>query len=449
MRGPAPASGKVMSQGPRIYNLFPLLAGPLPRWRSHFERAAAMGFTWAFVNPFHQAGYSGSLYSVKDYYAIDPRLADGSGRPAAAQLRDMLNQASRLGLSVMMDLAINHTAFDSLLTREHPDWFRREPDGKIAHPAATDGGTRVVWGDLAEVDNSHSPDREALWAYWRKLALHFAGLGFRGFRCDAAYQVPAALWRDIIGTVKAEYPDALFFGETLGCTSKQTLATARAGFDFIFNSSKWWDFREPWCLEQYGETAPVVPSISFPESHDTPRLASELDADRAAVLQRYAFAAVFSTGLMMPMGFEFGFRKRLHVVKTTPEDWEAPTWDLTGAITAINRTKAAHQPLNEEGPLQPVDLGDPRLFGFRKWTRDGREWVLVVLNLDRAAGSRVQVPPDLPTNPALFWTDLGSAASGLPSDFARLELGPSGILILHPPSGGDAPPAGRGRYRLT
>lgn len=193
----------------------------------------------------------------------------------------------------------------------------------------------------------------------------------------------------------------------------------------------------------------MVPSISFPESHDTPRLAAELQGDRAAVLQRYAFAAVFSTGLMMPMGFEFGFRKRLHVVKTTPEDWEAPTWDLTGAITAINRTKAAHQPLNDEGPLQPVDLGDPRLFGFRKWTRDGREWVLVVLNLDRAAGSRVQVPPDLPTNPALFWTDLGSAASGLPSDFARLELGPSGILILHPPSGGDAPPAGRGRYRLT
>lgn len=70
-----------MSQGPRIYNLFPLLAGPLPRWRPHMERAAAMGFTWIFVNPFHQAGYSGSLYSVKDYYAIDPRFAGGTGRP--------------------------------------------------------------------------------------------------------------------------------------------------------------------------------------------------------------------------------------------------------------------------------------------------------------------------------------------------------------------------------
>ena len=25
---------------------------------------------------------------------------------------------------------------------------------------------------------------------------------------------------------------------------------------------------------------------------------------------------------MMPMGFEFGFRKPLHVVHTTPADWE-------------------------------------------------------------------------------------------------------------------------------
>jgi hypothetical protein len=30
-----------MREGPRIYNLFPLMAGPLPRWRPHLERAAA------------------------------------------------------------------------------------------------------------------------------------------------------------------------------------------------------------------------------------------------------------------------------------------------------------------------------------------------------------------------------------------------------------------------
>ncbi len=420
-----------MSRGPRIYNLFPLLAGPFSRWRPHLERAANMGFTWIFVNPFHQAGFSGSLYSVKDYYAIDPRLADGTGQPAEDQLREMLGAASQLGLSVMMDLVINHTAFDSPLVSKHPDWFVRDPEGRIVHPGAKDGKKRVVWRDLAEVDNTHSPDREALWAYWRTLALHHAGLGFRGFRCDAAYQVPEALWRDLIGAVKVRHPEVLFFAETLGCTPKEAVATAGAGFDFIFNSSKWWDFREPWCLEQYAEAAPVVSSVSFPESHDTPRLAAELKGNREAVLQRYAFAATFSTGVMMPIGFEYGFRKRLHVVDTRPEDWEAPVWDLTGAITAINRTKAAHRPLNEEGPLKPLDLGSPKLFGFRKTTRDGREEVVVILNLDPAGAVCVQVPLGFPAAPRLGWTDPFTGSSGPLPGSGVVELQPSGILIVH------------------
>jgi len=421
-----------MSEGPRIYNLFPILAGPLSRWRPHLERAAGMGFTWIFVNPFHETGFSGSLYSVKDHYRLDPRLQDGTGRPAEEQLRDMLGAAGRLGLAVMMDLVINHTAFDSPLVREHPDWYKRDATGQILHPGAKDGERRVVWRDLAEVDNAGSPDRDALWNYWRTLALYYAGLGFRGFRCDAAYQVPAALWRDLIGAVKARHPEVLFFAETLGCAPEQTLETAGSGFDFIFNSSKWWDFREVWCLEQYDKTAPVVPTISFPESHDTPRLAAELGGDQAAVLQRYAFAAVFSTGVMLPMGFEYGFQKRLHVVQTTPADWESPRWDLTGAITAINRTKARFRALNEDGMLQPVDLGNPQRFGFQKRTRDGREGVLAVLNLDRTRAARVRVPPGVPTSPPLAWTDPLTGTSHPVTDPGEMEVGPAGILIVHP-----------------
>jgi len=232
-----------MTEGPRIYNLFPLLAGPLPRLR------------------------------------------------------------------LMMDLVINHTAFDAPPIQEHPTWFKRDDTGAIVHPGAKDGKTRVVWRVLAEVDNEASPDREALWGYWRDLTLHFADLGFLGFRCDAAYQVLSGLWREVIGAVKARHPDVLFFAETLGCTPQQTLATALAGL-----------------------TRP------------------------------------------------------LHVVETTPADWEAPRWDLTGAIAAVNRTKAAHRALNEEGPISPVALGGEPRFGFLKATGDGREAALVLLNPNRRGG---------------------------------------------------------------
>ena len=31
----------------------------------------------------------------------------------------------------MIDLVINHTAMDSVLTEQHPDWYRREADGDL------------------------------------------------------------------------------------------------------------------------------------------------------------------------------------------------------------------------------------------------------------------------------------------------------------------------------
>ena len=65
-----------MKSGPRIYNLFPTLVGPIDRWSEHLSRIAAMRFNWVYVNPFHLPGSSGSLYAIKDYY--------GSTRSSAA-----------------------------------------------------------------------------------------------------------------------------------------------------------------------------------------------------------------------------------------------------------------------------------------------------------------------------------------------------------------------------
>jgi starch synthase (maltosyl-transferring) len=369
--------------GPRIYNLFPLLAGPLPRWRPHLERARAMGFDWIFLNPIHLAGYSGSLYSIKDYRAIDPRLLDPNGGSEQSQLAAMVQCAKELGLKLMTDLVINHTAFDSPLVKEHPAWYKRDARGEMVHPGVKDGNQLKTWGDLFEIDNERSPDRNNLWRYWRQLIADYAAMGFSGFRCDAAYKVPVDLWRFLIGAAKSERPDTLFFAETLGCPFDEALRVARAGFDFIFNSSKWWNFEEGWCLEQYRQVARVCRSISFPESHDTERLAAELDGDQEAVKMRYAFSALFSSGVMMPMGFEFGFRRRMDVVKTRPEDWEEPSFDLTGFIARINELRRTRRVFNEEGPMERVDLANGDVVGMFKTTIDGREKALVLLGRDR------------------------------------------------------------------
>ncbi len=343
-----------------IYNLFPRLAGPFPDWTPHLERAAAMSFNWVFLNPVSCPGFSGSLYAVKDFFSFNPLFIDcKSELSPTRQFASMVERAHSLGLRVMVDLVINHTAIDSPLVKEHPDWYKRDKNGKIKNPGAYEGKKLVaLWGDLAEIDNQNSPGRRHLWEYWWQVVQYWMGLGVDGFRCDAAYKVPSGLWRHLIGLAREIAPGTRWFAESLGCTIEQVLELAEGGFDYVFNSSKYWDWRESWCLDQYEQSRKLAPSVSFPESHDTPRLAGELGGDLAAVRQRYLFEALFATGVMIPLGFEFAFRKKTNVVRTTPADWEDTGADLTAFIRAVNEFKLSHDIFCREYPAYPFTLAD-------------------------------------------------------------------------------------------
>jgi starch synthase (maltosyl-transferring) len=369
---------------PLIYNLFPLLAGPFSGWQPHLERARSLEFNWIFINPVSYPGFSGSLYSVKDYYQLNPLFVDQDSKlEPEQQLARMLEQAHEIGLKVMIDLVINHTAIDSPLTKEHPAWYKRDSKGKIKNPGFWEGDKLVtVWGDLADIDNEDSTERDRLWDYWLKLVYYYLDLGFDGFRCDAAYKVPTELWNLLISNARERSPQAAFFAESLGCTINEVIELAEAGFDYVFNSSKYWDFVEPWCLSQYEESRSFSPSVSFPESHDTPRLMKELNFNLDAVRQRYAFAALFSTGVMIPSGFEFGFRKKLQVVRTRPTDWEETRLDLTDFITQINRFKLSQPIFCAEHPTYRFDLhvGTGEVTGVVKVLEKSGSSALMLIN---------------------------------------------------------------------
>ncbi|MBL8258464.1 MAG: alpha-amylase [Candidatus Competibacteraceae bacterium] len=365
-----------------IYNLFPLLAGPCGSWKPHFERAATMGFDWIFINPVQKPGYSGSLYSIVDYFQINPLLVEQTSRHSAEQqLKAALADAEQLGLKAMVDLVINHCAFDSELTRQHREWFVLE-NGELAHPFCMENGQKVVWGDLVRFDHQHTSDPEGLYQYFYKILDYLLGLGFKGFRCDAAYQVPGPLWSRLMREIRQRHPGTIFAAETLGCTADQTKQTAQAGFDYVFNSSKWWDFHGAWLLEQYQLVREISPSISFPESHDTDRLFQEVNGNEAAVKQRYLFAALFSAGAMIPIGFEYGFRRRLHVVETRPKDWESPNLDLVDFIARVNAVKRRYSIFQEECPTSVLPYQNPNILILWKASARSHEEALIILNKD-------------------------------------------------------------------
>jgi starch synthase (maltosyl-transferring) len=198
-----------------IYNLFPLLAGKFTNWTKHLLRASEMGFNWIFVNPIQCPGKSGSLYSIRDYFGFNPVLVDQeSKKTPEEQVRGMVGKAEELGLKWMVDLVINHSSADSDLLTSHPEWFLWDRKGQVAHPFCNENGKRVVWKDLAKFDHKNTKDKEGLFRFFLDVVKFLMGLGFKGFRCDAAYQVPRGLWERLIHETKKTHPDVVFFAET-------------------------------------------------------------------------------------------------------------------------------------------------------------------------------------------------------------------------------------------
>jgi starch synthase (maltosyl-transferring) len=346
---------------PVIFNLFPRYFPAIDDWSGAVPHISEMGFNWIYVNPFHEVGYSGSLYAIKNYYQLNRLFLKKTQDPSDWHpLRNFVASSKNAGCNVMMDLVINHTAFDSVLVKTNPQWYRWD-NGKLVCPRAIDPSNAAnvtIWGDLAEINNVDSSDKKGLWEYWDKLIAFFQEMGITGFRCDAAYQVPADLWTYLISSAKKRYPRTIFLAETLGCRLEEIDRLRGSGFDYLYNSSKYWEFDQPWCIEQHARNKNVAPSISFPESHDTTRLASERPGTIDVQKSRYLFCALFSAGVLMPMGYEYGARVRMDVVKGHIGQLEQPQWDLTGWIKKINVLKNSIGVLNEEGTwnvLYPYD----------------------------------------------------------------------------------------------
>lgn len=420
-------------QGIRLYNLYPKLLGTMTAWRQHLPRIRQLGMNAVYLNPFHYPGFSGSMYSVKDYYKFNPEFVDNqSASSPNDQLAAFIADCHAQGLLVIMDLVINHTAIDATILHEHPEWFRHHPDGRIVHPGAMHDGKWEEWGDLAEVDNAHSVDRDNLWGFWCTMLEKYLRLGIDGCRCDAAYLVPESLWRHLIGRAREIAPGCLFLAESLGCSFQQVEALARVGFDYLFSSSKWWDFHAPWGVEQQQKIAKVVPTISFPESHDTPRMAAECNGDLARIRRQLAFCITFSKGFMIPIGFEFGFRRTLDVVKTRPDWWEENTGiDLSDDIRRLMELKERLPVLNSEVPVKVIDQDNwGNVFCYLR-SAPGTAPVLTILNKSTTAHQRVYLP-DLvsvlggpPIDISLDWR-----LDSVPERHFEYHLRPSQVILL-------------------
>ena len=262
--------------------------------------------------------------------------------------------APRGGIAVMMDLVINHTAKDALLVEQHPEWYRRETDGELRSPRAVDPVDPrkfTVWGDLAELDYDNPSTRPAQVEYWvgAGAALSEARLQGLPLRC----RLPGA-GRDLAAADRAARRRAT---PSAGSSPRRSAARrrrcwgSRARASTICSTApSGGTSARPGCWSSTISTARSRRPSRFPRattpsasrsSSATPSRRSSSGSTACATCSRRRF----SSGVLMPMGYEFGCRTRMDVVKSRPGDWEwetaKPRIDLTGFIGAVNRMSAA------------------------------------------------------------------------------------------------------------
>lgn len=358
-----------------LYNLFPRLAGKIPEWYDHVRRAKRLCFDGIYVNPIHLTGYSKSLYAVQDYNMLDPDFI--TKNDGWEELREFITFVKNENMNFILDLVINHTANENALIQQHPEWFRWQ-DGHVKHPGCNDNGHWVEWGDLAEVENQHGNHIPDLWRYWQTLVDKYVDLGVSGFRCDAAYKLPPELWRFLIRKTKERDSRILFLAETLGCTHEEAKKTAEAGFDYIFNGLKWWNYTDSWCLDSYSDLRRFTKSIAFPETHDTERLCKEADGNIEVCKQRYLISCLFSSGVMMPLGFEWGFREHVHVCHNQKMEWGL--FNIEDFVTKCNALKTRYPIFNEECLQFQISYPEDPTLVLKQISNNGTEVVLIFVN---------------------------------------------------------------------
>lgn len=177
------------------------------------DRIKALGTDIIWFMPIHpigEQGKKGSLgcpYANRDYRAVNPAYG------TQEDFKRLVDEIHARGMKCMIDVVYNHTSPDSVLYKEHPEFFFHTPDGKPGNKVGD-------WADVIDLDYSN----RALWDYqidslkmWAKIV--------DGFRCDVASFVPLEFWQEARRAVKSVNADCIWLAETVhmsyGCRARR------------------------------------------------------------------------------------------------------------------------------------------------------------------------------------------------------------------------------------
>lgn len=309
-------------------------------------------------------GKAGSPYAVKDYFDIDPDLADDVVH-RMAEFEALVERTHQSGLQCIIDFVPNHVARgyhsdarpqgvtdlgaddDRQTTFDRDNIFYYLPGQALApqFDATVDGDTysefpaRATGNDRFDANPSRQDWYETIklnygidywnggrrhfdpipdtWRQMLRILLFWASKKIDGFRCDMAEMVPVEFWAWVIPQVKQQYPGVIFIAEIYNPSAYQTYLSI-GKFDFLYDKVGMYDTLRAVICGQADAAAishcwQSVNDIRermlyFLENHDEQRIASDFFArdPQKAFPAMLVLALLFTNPLMIYSGQELG-----------------------------------------------------------------------------------------------------------------------------------------------
>lgn len=416
--------------------------GELPRIR-------AMGFDVLYFPPIHPIGTShrkgrnNSLSAapgdVGSPYAIgSPEGGHDALHPELGTLEDfrrLVAAARAHGLEIALDFAIQCSP-DHPWLRQHPDWFRRRPDGTIKYAE----NPPKKYEDIVNVD-FHGKGASALWRALRDVVLFWIGEGVRLFRVDNPHTKPLPFWQWMIAEVRGRHPDVVFLAEAF-TRPKMMYRLAKAGFSQSYTYFTWRSTKRE--LVEYMTELTTTEVVDYFRPHffvNTPDINPIFlqTSGRAGFLIRAALASTLSGLWGMYSGFEIceaaplpGREEYLDSEKyeIRVRDFDAPG-NIVAEIARLNRIRRAHPALHSHLGLAFYDADNEQVLVYGKALPSHEDMIFAVVSLDPHQAQEVgfEIPLwewRLPDNGVLEAEDLMTGRRfTLAGKHQRLRLAPA------------------------
>ena len=315
-------------------------------------------------------GSLGSYYACSDYCSFNPEFGN------AEDFRKLVLAAHQLGFKVIIDWVANHTGYDHIWTKDHPDFYKKNSEGNFYE--------EFGWVDVIDLDYSNRQLRESMVAAMQFWIEEF---DIDGFRCDMAHLVPLDFWFYARTTLEAQ--KELFWLAECEVSEYHQVFDATYAWEFLHmmeavakNNATLYDLKN--VLEKNDATFPAnALRLFFTTNHDeNSHSGSEYERLGDSAKTFAVLCATWKNSLpLIYSGQEMPNKKRLKFFDKDSIEWtgEYLLNDFYNILLSLKKSCGALRAGDLQTGTKVIETSAPRnIFAFTRKHKENE--VLVILN---------------------------------------------------------------------